>query len=310
MSNIQEKQFDYSVVDSETAEYLRKKEQNIKRAVSRAAYEIGKELVDVHDKIVGENQYSKNTFKDWCKALGVSTPYDYMNYYKSFASKDILPTNADELPIEVIAILSSSQAPQELKEQIRSGEITKVKEMKELRKKLLAEQRQKKQLQSQIEELKNREPEVEYKEVIPDDYNDIKQKAERLEEMYSSVAEEKDSIEEHMESLKKEVEANKKSAKKYDELQKQISNLKDTKDDLARQVRATTELSGLIQKIEDMLKDELAPIKYSRAIAEQRDDEIVINNLNEIVGRVYDWCQEMYDIIESDQKTKHVEVVN
>src|SRR5690625_7722781 len=59
-----------------------------------------------------------------------------------------------------------------------------------------------------------------------------------------------------------------------------------------RAINAATELSALVVKIEHLLKDELAPIKYSRAITEQRDNEVVQRNLSEIVSIVRGWCDE------------------
>lgn len=160
----------------------------------------------------------------------------------------------------------------------------------------------KKELESKIEELKNKEPTVIEKEVekIPDDYNYYKESTEKLQNQVRNLKRNLEDKEMNLENIKSEISILERKAKlneddsiKYKQLKNQIENLSKQKDDLGRQIQSRTELSGLVVRIENILKTELAPVKYSRAINEAKDDEIVMNNLNEIVGRVQDWCDEM-----------------
>ena len=80
------------------------------------------------------------------------------------------------------------------------------------------------------------------------------------------------------------------------------------KDKLGRQIKARTELSGLVVRIEHILKTELAPVKYSRAINEASTDEIVINNLIDIIDRVQGWCTEMCDILPNKDYREVIEM--
>lgn len=69
--------------------------------------------------------------------------------------------------------------------------------------------------------------------------------------------------------------------------------LNSEKDDFYRQIESATELSGLVVEIEHLLKTKLAPVKYSRALTERRDSEIVMDNLRDIIHLVKKWCKEM-----------------
>ena len=113
------------------------------------------------------------------------------------------------------------------------------------------------------------------------------------EEVVEVIKQENEMLRKENESLRKINEINERRAKEGDKLKEELERLGTTKDDYGRAINAATELSGLVVKIEHLLKDELAPIKYSRAMTEQRDNEIVQRNLEEIVGIVRAWCDEM-----------------
>lgn len=161
-----------------------------------------------------------------------------------------------------------------------------------------------KQLETENNELKNQKPKeviktVE-KEVIPKDYHGLKDKIFKLENNLESKATQLKRLEEDKQLLEKKVKLNEKESQEYQELKKQIDLLKKKKEDFKRQIEAVTELSGLVVKVENFLKQELAPIKYSRAIEEQQHDEIVQNNLQDIISRVYNWCDEMNRLINKE----------
>lgn len=198
MSNIQEKKFDYSLVDTDTAEFLKSKESNIKRSVGRAAYEIGKELKEAKEKL--GDDYSLKIFKKWCESLGIhrATGDRYIRYYKGFKKSSLEHNALERLPKTIVESLGSDQTPNELKEKIENGEIKTQQEMQDLRKKLNAERKEKermeKQLKAQIEKLKNADPEKEIveieKEVIPDDYEEMKKTLETIERKKNELEEE------------------------------------------------------------------------------------------------------------------------
>lgn len=160
------------------------------------------------------------------------------------------------------------------------------------------------QLQNEIQELSKRPPKeiiktVE-KEVMPRDYHGLKDKVFRLENNLENREVQLRRLEEDKELLQKKIKLTEKEAGEYDQLKKQINLLRNQKKDFEREIAAVTELSGLVVKVETFLKQELAPIKYSRAIEEQKHDDIVQQNLKDIINRVYKWCDEMSGLLNSE----------
>lgn len=62
---------------------------------------------------------------------------------------------------------------------------------------------------------------------------------------------------------------------------------------LARQLESATELSALYVEIDTLLKTKLAPVKYSRALTERMDSDVVKDNLRGIIEMVETWTHEM-----------------
>ena len=107
-------------------------------------------------------------------------------------------------------------------------------------------------------------------------------------------------LEEREELLKEKIELIEKDAEKYRQLKDQIETLTVQKDDIGRQISSATSISGLVIKIENFLQTELAPIEYSRALLEMKNNEVVINNVRDIIKCVEQWCYELKKYIPSD----------
>jgi hypothetical protein len=153
-----------------------------------------------------------------------------------------------------------------------------------------------KQLELQLKEEKNKPP----KEVVPADYNLLKSRLEIKEEKIRSLEREK-------EILELKAEASEKDAERYNNLTSQIDLLAREKDDLHRIISATTELSGLAAEAKIFFETRLAPVKYSRAIREACEDEIVRNNLVDIIETFQGWINEMSQYIPNHKTAIEVE---
>lgn len=156
----------------------------------------------------------------------------------------------------------------------------------------------------QHENLKNKEelkaeilaevqPTIVEKEVLVDN-PELQKKIDRLEKEKSRLEREKKLLEE-------KAELNAKEVKEYDDLKVSIEQLTKDKTDLGREIEAVKSVASFIVDAEYMLKNQLAPIKYSRAIAEQSENRVVIKNVVEIVDRVSAWCDEMYKMVSNDK---------
>jgi len=243
--------------------------------------------------------------KESAKEIGIGSRRQY--YKEKFIAE-----NADE---ELIKQLDEEQisihgAYQKLKKE--KEELERRKNQLEARAERIGEMYEKEKREK--EELERKEPEVIEKEVIPDDYKKTKQKyrnmkreLQKREDEIKNKESEIEKMQNKMKRLEESAELNKSQTEEYKELKKNIRQLKEDKSSIHRKIEAATSISGLIVKIENMLQKELAPVKYSRAINEQADDEIVIKNLSEIIERVEKWCGEMRELLPNKN---YIEVKN
>lgn len=93
--------------------------------------------------------------------------------------------------------------------------------------------------------------------------------------------------------LDKRLKDQQKAIGQVEEIQNQIKDLNTQKDDISRQMDSAVTLARLSVQIEDMLKNQLAPIRYSRALMERRDSKAAMQNLDEIISTVEHWCSEI-----------------
>ncbi|NHA35880.1 hypothetical protein C1O33_03810 [Staphylococcus schleiferi] len=195
------KTFDYSLVDKETAEFLKEREYTINGIAEDARIKIGKELKKAQDKLANHHE---GVFVKWYESGGLdrNQVYYYINLNKF--STNLENTQKDNFlnaPKSLQKEVMKKNAPDDLKQKVLDGDITTRKEYKQLQKEKEQLEKQNAQLQSQIqqaqrseeialkqlEEAENRESEViereVVKEVVPDDVKrqleQFKQKFER-----------------------------------------------------------------------------------------------------------------------------------
>ena len=167
-------------------------------------------------------------------------------------------------------------------------------------------------LERELETEKNKEPKTVIKEVekVVDntDYS-LNKKNEYLKRELQHKTELYEISERQLENFRKQLDKMESGTKKYNDLKKSIDNLTKEKDSISRQIASSTELSGMVVEIEHFLKKKLAPITYSRAILDCKDNPVVIKNINEIVQVVEKWCIEMRNQI-NNNKINTNEIIN
>ena len=289
------KPFDYSQLDEQTAIFLRQKELNMRNIVGNAYTELGRELKEAQEAL---SNHRNGIFEEWYTSLGFKkrTVYNLIQRYElivqNLHNKDLI----EELPASLTYEISKPSANEELKQKVLAGEIKTLKEYREKLKQLEAELEQEKQRAKQaneekeeaeqramlaerrLKEMAAQAPKVReiVKEVVPPE---IKRK---LEEAQRRVAE-----------LERQLKEQENDIKKVEKIREEIERLSLERDDIRRQIQSATELSGLYVEIEHLLKTKLAPIKYSRALTERRDSDVVMENLRGIIEMVEQWCYEM-----------------
>lgn len=167
-------------------------------------------------------------------------------------------------------------------------------------------------LENELKNEKRKEPKTIIKEVekvIDNTDYSLNKKNEYLKRELQHKTELYEISERQLENLRKQLDKMESGTKKYNDLKKSIDNLTKEKDSISRQIASSTELSGMVVEIEHFLKKKLAPITYSRAILDCKDNPVVIKNINEIVQVVEKWCIEMRNQI-NNNKINTNEIIN
>lgn len=197
--------FDYSLVDNETAEFLKEREYTINGIAEDARIKIGKELKKAKNKLANHHG---GVFQKWIQSGGMSLDDAYYYINLNELSRNLDDTKKDNFlnaPKSLQKEVMKKNVPEDLKQKVLDGDITTHKEYKQLQKDKEELEQQNAQLQSQVEQAQrsesiarkqledeqNREPEVIEKYTEPDDYQSIKNMNEHLEserEYYKKLA--------------------------------------------------------------------------------------------------------------------------
>lgn len=155
-------------------------------------------------------------------------------------------------------------------------------------------------LENKIKQLEKKEPEV----IDNTDYSSIRQKENELKQLQTKY----NSQSEKINILNQRVAIFQEDSDKYRSLTTEIEKLTKDKSDIARRITAVTSISGLSIEIDFLLKEKLAPIKYSKALLEAKNDEIVQKNLSDIVYSVQRWCDDMKTYLPNDNKNNVIDM--
>ena len=193
--------FDYSLIDNDTAEFLKEREYTINGIAEDTRIKIGKELKKAQDKLANHHE---GVFVKWYESGGLDKHQVYYYINLNQFSTNLENTQKDNFlnaPKSLQKEVMKKNAPEELKQKVLDGDITTHKEYKKLQRDKEELEQQNIQLQSQVEQAQrseeiarkkledeqNREPEVVerevIKEVVPDEVQQqleqFKQKFER-----------------------------------------------------------------------------------------------------------------------------------
>lgn len=290
-------QFDYKDIDSTTSKMLRDKAYKINQITNRSAFEIGKELKEAQEELA-KNGYG--IFEEWYATLGFkkTKAYQYINHYNFVCSESEQSKIElfESAPKSIQAEISKPSANEDVNEAYFNGDITTLKEFKEMEKKYKEELQKKDEeikwisknkddIAMQLEREQNKEPEVitqtVERVVVPDDYEDLEKKSKKLEGKVFQLnrqlekIREIDSYEAKAESIKQEVEY----------LNSERQKLKHIFDSAER-------LQQLERKFNDFFDTEMAPLKYKPLINDLTNTNGV-SRMKEMVNLARAWVEDM-----------------
>ncbi len=133
---LENKEFDYNLVDNQMANYLQKKEVEIKNIFARAYTDIGKVLAEAQERLSGNNQYDGMFYK-WFSSLGFKKDkvYSLISRYKLLIGNSDKQDLIEKLPLSLSYEIARETCPEELKKKVLDGEIKTLKEFREVKEK-------------------------------------------------------------------------------------------------------------------------------------------------------------------------------
>lgn len=288
------------------------------RMAGEAIFEIGKRLKHVKENDLVHGEWSK-----WCEnVIGLTQDMSrrYVKVYEEFGEGE--HESVRGLGIAALYQIATMPEEERTKEHTISStgesktvdEMT-VRELREVKKKLKEKEEYEKileeennKLTSQLQQEKNKPVQVERVEierVVEVDRTDYS-KLQQLQSQLESLQKKNSLADREINLLKNKLQDEQNDADAYRKAKDELEKLYQTKDDLSRQIESATSISGLVVDIEHLLQNKLAPVKYSKAIYEQQDNPVVVENLKEIVERVNDWCNEMRGLLPRENGNRRV----
>ena len=250
--------FDYSVLDATTKEFLEERANIIYGIQSKSAYEIGKQLARAQEKL-SQNRYG--CFEEWYRSLGFKTTkaYEYINHFKfiSSQSEELNIKKFEELPLKLQAEISKPSAIPEVNQAVFDGDVTTHKEYKELERRLKLKDQALEAVKGELERVKQTKTteKVIEKEIIPDDYKATQELNKRLLAKNKELSDSEQAANERMKSIESQLkelmnqrqEVDEKSAK-YDELTRAIEQSQGQLDSYQKQVSAYRHTINFLEK--------------------------------------------------------------
>ena len=297
--------FDYSVLDVTTKEFLEERANIIYGIQNKSAYEIGKQLAQAQERLSAKGY---GCFEEWYRGLGFKTTkaYEYINHFK-FVSSQNEETKIEmfeRLPKALQAQVSKPSANPEVNQAVFDGDVKTRKEYKELENKLKLSQQANELLRGENEALKASKVEVRetIKEIVPDDYMATRELNKRLLLKNQELSDSMKAMEERSEFINnklnemmaKRAEADRKSAQ-YDELTRAIEESQGQLNSVQKQISAYKNITSLLQKGNDFLAS-MGGLIYADEKNVLKADGIVRDEFDSFISRGLRFFNDLNDI--------------
>lgn len=280
--------FDYSLVDSETQNFLEEKSLIILGIQSRSAYDIGKQLLEAQQKL---SSFRTGIFESWYLSLGFkkTKAYEYINHYNFICSQgeQYRIDKFESLPKKLQAAVSKKTADDRVNEAVFNGDIKSHEEYKQLEQQL-------KQKDERITALESAEPRVIEKrvEVPPSDYYSLQRANESLQREVENNVTKLSSVKGLLDLEQQKYKLLESESREAKELKIHIDSLRDERESINNQIKLLTEFNEKTGKLKQVFDSELASLRFRPYVNELSSTEAT-NRLWELVDSISFWVDEM-----------------
>ena len=302
--------FDYSLVDFKTQEFLQERSNIIYGIQSKSTYEIGKQLVKAQE-VLAKNGYG--CFEEWYSSLGFkkTKAYQYINHY-NFVRSQSEQLNIDTfegLPKKLQSEMSKPSANPGLNQKVFDGDITTHKKYKEMERKLKESEERNKRLAEQALQKEVVEKEVVI-EKVPEDYEATKN-------LNSDLLNKNRRLNYDNENLQRVIKIKEHELKQLEDdsheaitLKETIESLRTDKEKLEGTYKNAMELSSLLSEFENFFDEKMAPLRFKAVIA-GLGTEFQLKKLRDMLTLVDSWLTEMNKIVPDEgRKIIEGEIIN
>lgn len=293
--------FDYSLVDNETADFLKEREYTINGIAEDARIKIGKELKKAQDKLAN---HDKGVFYKWFESGGLNKHqvYYYINLVELSTNLDnVQKDNFLNAPKSLQKEVMKKNAPEDLKQKVLAGDITTNKEYKQLQQEKSELEQEKSQLESQLsqaqrsesiarkqlEDEQDKEPEVIERYMEPEDYQQTKDALKQSRHERKLIEGRNAKLEKDIEDLKQRRDETDEKSQKYDELNKAINSMNTKLTDGQRKLKAQKEVYDYVKKANELIR-EVAPMSYFIHDEYILDNEYALKPIKKIADDLQD----------------------
>lgn len=300
-----ENDFDYSLVDAKTKEFLEERANIIYGIQSKSAYEIGKQLARAQEKL-SQNRYG--CFEEWYRSLGFkkTKAYEYINYYNFIRSQSeqLNVEKFEELPSKLQAEMSKPSANPEVNQAVFNGDVTTHKEYKELERRLKLKDQALEAVKGELERVKQTKTteKVIEKEIIPQDYQATQDLNKQLLGKNKDLSDELDSVKRSLRLKEASYEMLEKETSEALALKESIEHLRADKEKLENSVSNIFTLSNLVSEFEDFFDNKMAPLRF-KTLIQGIGKDAQIEKLRDILTLTENWLDEMNKIVPENGRT-------
>ncbi|MCE4985374.1 hypothetical protein KJC01_06710 [Staphylococcus arlettae] len=314
MNELEQQEFDYSLVDNETVIKLEKYERQLNRIYNSYSVDVGEVLYHAQKEL---SNYGDGTFINWAESIGFkeSSLYNYINAYK-FLQKLEKPEDKETFlaqPKTLQYAMSKPSAKEEVNQEVFNGNVKSSQEYKEMERKAKEYEQQLKQrdeeksrLESQLEqaqrsesialkqleEAEDKEPEVIEKYMEPEDYQELKESNKQLHNYLNEVSNHNKKLNSDIEKLKNERSETDEKSQKYDELNKAINSMNTKLNEGQQRLKAQKEIYDLVKGSEKVIR-EVAPLCYLAFSKDIIDNDYARKPIEKIISDLSDMASRL-----------------